>query len=300
MDPLSEVLAAMDLRAAAPSRLEAGGAWSFAFPGHEHLKVGAVLAGACHLVPAGGDPLPLGPGDCYLLAAGRPYVVASDLAVPPVDSASVLPGPWLSTMRYGPDVDRTILVSGTLSVDESAAALLPLPPGVRIAAGSPHAAVLRPTLELLGLETGSDAPGAETMRSQLTHILFIQALRVLLSSADMPGWLGALGDRQIGAALTALHREPARDWTVAELGAAVNMSRSSFAQRFHERVGLPPGEYLIRWRMQAAARALRTSSRTVAAIGGDLGYASEGAFSSAFKRVMGRPPSAYRAVVRLR
>jgi hypothetical protein len=75
-------------------------------------------------------------------------------------------------MHYGPDADRTILVSGTLSVDESAAALLPWPPGVRIAAASPHAAVLRPTLELLGLETGSDDPGAETMRSQLTHSAF--------------------------------------------------------------------------------------------------------------------------------
>jgi AraC-like DNA-binding protein len=296
MDPLSDVLAAMDLRAASPSRLEAAGPWSLAFDGHRHLKIGTVLAGACILIPAGGSPLPLTAGDCYLLSAGHPYVVTSDAALEPVASRIALPGPWLGTARYGrPDGEPTIVVSGSLTYDAVAALVFDsLPPGLRIAADGAHATGLRPILELLGRETAGDDVGAEVMRTQLTRILFIQALRTLRAEGDLPGWLGALGDPRIGAALSLLHERPAHDWTVAELGAAVRMSRSSFAERFHTMVGRPPLDYLLRWRIQKAAHILRTTSRTVAAIGGEVGYASEGAFSNAFKRVTGRPPAHYR------
>ena len=138
------------------------------------------------------------------------------------------------------------------------------------------------------------------MRKQLTHILFVQVLRTLLTprgpaSGVAPGWLGALSDHQVGAALTLLHEQPARRWTVADLAAAVSMSRSSFAMRFRTLVGLPPLDYLVRWRIQTAARALRFTDRTVAAIGADLGYTSESAFSNAFKRVLGQTPSRYRS-----
>jgi AraC-like DNA-binding protein len=81
---------------------------------------------------------------------------------------------------------------------------------------------------------------------------------------------------------------------VAELAAAVSMSRSGFSARFRALVGLPPLDYLVRWRMQIAARALRSTDRTVAAIAADLGYVSESAFSNTFKRVLGQPPSRYR------
>jgi AraC-like DNA-binding protein len=305
MDPLSEVLEVLDLRAASPSRLEAGGRWSLGFAAHQHLKVGAVLAGECWLIAEGAPPRHLTVGDCYLLASSRPYVAASDLDTEPVPSSTALPGPWPSPAYYQTAPDdpaRTILISGSLSFDSAATALLPgsLPPVARIAAGSHQAAVLGPVLQLLGDETAANGPGSAAMRKHLTHILLVQVLRTLLTpggqaDAAPPGWLAALGDRQIGAALTLLHDQPARRWIVADLAAAVSMSRSSFAMRFKALVGLPPLDYLIRWRMQIAARALRSTRRTIAAIGADLGYTSESAFSNTFKRVLGQSPSRYRS-----
>jgi AraC-like DNA-binding protein len=304
MDPLSEVLELLDLRAAAPSRLEAGGRWALSFAGHQQLKIGAVLAGECWLVPDGAEPLHLAAGDCYLLAGRRPFTAASDRETRSVPSGTVLPSPWPVPAYYQATADdpgRTILISGSLSFDDTAAALLTggLPPVSRIAAGSRQAGVVAPALRLLADETAGSAPGAATMRKELTRILFIQVLRALLTGDDPAGpaphgWLAALTDQQIGAALTLIHQHPARRWTVAELAAAVSMSRSSFALRFRALVGLPPLDYLVRWRMQLAARALRTTGRTVAAIGADLGYSSESAFSAAFKRVLGQPPSRYR------
>jgi AraC-like DNA-binding protein len=318
VDPLSDVLALLDLRAAAPARLEAGGRWALSFEGHRHLKVGAVLAGACWLTAGDAEPMRLTAGDCYLLASSHPYVVASDPAAEPVPSRAVLPSPWPGTAYYnlgpagpegpGPertDPERTVLVSGSLSFDETAAALLldHLPPSVRIAAGHRRAAVLRPVLELLGEETAAPAPGSATMRDHLTHILFVQALRTLLGPAaepdgPAPGWLAALGDPAVGTALALMHQRPARRWTVAELAAAASMSRSSFAARFRTLVGQPPLAYLARWRAQLAARALRSTDRTVAAIAADLGWSSESAFSNAFKRGTGQSPAGYRAARR--
>jgi AraC-like DNA-binding protein len=325
MDPLSQVLELLDLRAASPSRLEAGGRWALSFPGHQHLKIGAVVAGQCWLIPDQTAPQHLTAGDCYLLVSSRPYTAASDdpasSAAPlsPVPASTVLPSPWPTPAYYQTTPDdpgRTILISGSLSFDDTAAALLldRLPPLSRIAAGSPQASVVAPALQLLAAETAgtaSTAPGSAVMRKQLTCILFIQVLRALLETGETPGpdsgnasgeasgpaspgWLAALRDPQIGAALTLIHQDPARRWTVAELAAAAGLSRSSFALRFRTLVGLPPLDYLVRWRIQLAARALRSTDRTVAVIGAGLGYTSESAFSNAFKRVRGQPPSRYR------
>jgi AraC-like DNA-binding protein len=320
MDPLSQVLELLDLRAASPSRLEAGGRWALSFPGHQHLKIGAVVAGQCWLIPDQAAPQHLTAGDCYLLVSSHPYTAASaDPGSPvlgsPVPASTVLPSPWPTPAYYQTTPDdpgRTILISGSLSFDDTAAALLldRLPPVSRIAAGSAQASVVAPALQLLAAETAGTAgtaPGSDLMRKQLTCILFIQVLRALLETGEIPGeppgeesgpaspgWLAALRDPQIGAALTLIHQEPARRWTVAELASAASLSRSSFALRFRTLVGLPPLDYLVRWRIQLAARALRSTDRTVATIGASLGYSSESAFSNAFKRVRGQPPSRYR------
>ncbi|MDN3359666.1 AraC family transcriptional regulator [Actinomadura sp. DC4] len=301
VDPLSEVLTLLDVRAALPSRFEAGGRWALRFERHHHVKVGALLAGRCWLTPEGAEPVLLRPGDCYLLASGRPYTSASDPEVEPVDGHAVFEGVHPGTVRHNVaagDLEPTILVGGSVTFDETAAALLldHLPPCVRIGADSHRAQVLRPILELLGEETAGDAPGSMVMREQLTQILFVQALRTLLIADELPGWLGALTDDSVGVALAAIHREPARHWTVAELAAVAGLSRSTFALRFKTLVGLPPLDYLGRWRIRSAARALRSGERTVGSVAAEFGYGSESAFSNAFKRVTGHPPARHRRV----
>lgn len=109
---------------------------------------------------------------------------------------------------------------------------------------------LRATLRLMALEADSLRPGGETVITRLSDVLVVQALRAWLDGdpAAKSGWLGALQDPQIGRAVSLIHREPGRDWTVASLADQIAMSRSAFAARFTDLVGEPAMRYVTRWR----------------------------------------------------
>ena len=139
-------------------------------------------------------------------------------------------------------------------------------------------------------------PGGETVITRLADILVIQAIRswIARDPAARTGWLGALRDAKIGRAIALIHRDPARDWTLASLAAEVAMSRSAFAARFTELVGEPAMHYLGRWRMYVGADLAEGGERALGDVAGRLGYQSEAAFSRAFKRFMGISPGAAR------
>lgn len=138
-------------------------------------------------------------------------------------------------------------------------------------------------------------PGSFLVAQHLAHMMLIQALRMDLAEAPNggTGWLAALADKQLGVAISAMHSEPARRWTLQALAERACMSRSAFAQKFKDAVGVAPMEYLARWRMLLAADRLENSSEPVSAIALSLGYESESAFSTAFKREMGDSPRRY-------
>ena len=133
------------------------------------------------------------------------------------------------------------------------------------------------------------------MLNRLTELLFIQIIRLWIDqqAEASVGWVGALRDQFISAALDLIHQSPAHKWTVNELAEAVALSRSAFSARFTELVGEPPMTYLTRWRMLRATRLLKNevSMETIAEV---LGYESEAAFRKAFKREIGIPPAQYR------
>ncbi len=145
-------------------------------------------------------------------------------------------------------------------------------------------------------ESHARRPGAEAMLARMSEMMFVDAVRRYADElpAETAGWLAGLRDRFVGRALAMMHEQPARDWTIEELGRRVGLSRSALHERFVELVGLPPMQYLAQWRMQAAARLLLDTRATVAAIALDVGYDSEAAFARAFKRIVGKPPAAWR------
>lgn len=150
-------------------------------------------------------------------------------------------------------------------------------------------------MRLLIRESASQQHGAEVMLRRLTELLFIQVVRLWMTqqAETSVGWVGALRDQPISAALSLIHQSPERQWTVKALADAAALSRSAFSARFTELVGEPPMTYLTRWRMLRATRLLKNEVR-VEAIAEMLGYESEAAFRKAFKREIGIPPAQYR------
>jgi AraC-like DNA-binding protein len=131
--------------------------------------------------------------------------------------------------------------------------------------GEARALALQGTLQLLAMETGQPGLGSSLLVSRLADIVFVQAVRahVAAHGESQAGWLAALGDARIGPALRAMRKDMARDWTMASLATAASLSRSAFAQRFRERVGQAPLEYLTQWRMFKAGNMLGQGNAAV-------------------------------------
>jgi AraC-like DNA-binding protein len=134
------------------------------------------------------------------------------------------------------------------------------------------------------------------MLTRMAELMFVEVVRrhVEQLSTQQSGWLAGLMDPVIGPALGKLHEHPAQPWTLAELAREIATSRTVLTERFTRLVGLPPMLYLKRWRVQLAAEQLSRGTSKVAAIGAQVGYDSEAAFSRAFKRETGVSPAAWR------
>lgn len=297
MDPLSEVLSLLETRSSYFTGLRTGGRWAIDIPPPDGIKFNAVVEGSCWLtVEHAGPPVLLHEGDCFLLTEPRRFSLASDPSVPPVPAADIYRFVENGIAHYGEPKDF-FLIGGRFSFEDNVQLLLGgLPPVAIVNGHSEQAEVLRWTLQRLAHEFGSRSPGTSLMIRHLAHMMLVQILRCYADSRahGETGWLAAFADTRIAAALDSIHAEPARRWTVDDLAARCNVSRSTFALRFKQRMGFGPLEYLMRWRMQLATRELRHSEAPISVIAQSLGYDSDSAFSHAFKRVVGRSPRDYR------
>jgi AraC-like DNA-binding protein len=213
-------------------------------------------------------------GDFVLLPRGDRHAISGDGASGPVR--------WLC---------------GTFTIgDREASHLLGSLPAVIILRGGDGAALealegLEVARRMLVLEMQSPSQGSAVMVSRILDLIFIQIMRTWAAGADAePNWLAGAFDPQIGLALSAIHRDPGREWSVEELARVSNLSRSSFAARFVTRVGKPPATYLAHVRLDAATTLLRDTFLPIAHIAEKVGYTSEAAFSRAFKNRYGAPP----------
>lgn len=295
MDPLSDILSLLKPRNLLSAGFEAGGDWAVQFPDQQqNIKTGAIVRGRCLLWVEGVDePVQLEQGDCFLLPAGRPFRMASAPGVPALRAEEIFPAFRRGgILRLGGGEDF-FCVSSRFSLDGRHAGILldTLPAMVHLT----DAPDLRWAMERMMAELRDDRPGAFLVLRHLAHMMLVQALRLHLATGPTQGagWLYALSDRQVGAAIGVLHGDPAHPWTLQELARHAGMSRSSFAQRFKALVGVAPMEYLTRWRMLLAGDRLLTGREPVSAIALSVGYQSESAFSTAFKRVLGCPPRDY-------
>jgi AraC-like DNA-binding protein len=297
MDPLSEVLSLLKMHSYACGGFDVGGDLCLQFAKHAGIKCYAVVSGEGWLSIEGvADPVQLNSGDCFVLPQGRPFCLATGLGLPPVDFRTLRGDAKNGSVASYNGGGKFFIVGGhfALSADHASILLGALPPFVHLQKQSDKA-VLRWSIERLMEELREPQPGGGLIAQHLAHTMLLQALRLHLSDGQQGrvGWLFALADKQIGAAITAMHEAPGHRWTVQELAERIGLSRSVFAQRFKDTVGESPMEYLTRWRMLLAGDKLVNSTDPVSVISLALGYESEAAFSTAFRRVMGCSPRQY-------
>ena len=313
VDVLSDVLRAVRLSGAIYFDLELTSPWVAEAPPSAEIAA-TVIPGAqrvieYHVVTRGSawghavgqPPIRLGEGDVLIFPQGDPHVLSSEpgmRATPQMAMYRTRTTPLVHEFGGG-GPDRAHVVCGFLGLDDRPfnPLLGALPATIHLPAATPDAPTgwLGLLSQIAAAESGRPTPGSENVLARLSELLFVEALRRHLASlpASQGGWLAGVRDDLVGRALAALHASPAADWTVDTLSRTVGASRSVLAERFTALVGQPPMQYLALWRMQLASRLLG-DGQSVAAVATAVGYASEAAFSRAFKKLVGAAPSRWR------
>jgi AraC-like DNA-binding protein len=287
VDVLSDAIAAVRTGRPSSSRLRTSAPWCYRFDRYDGAGFHVLLAGTGWLIPEHGAPAPLETGDAVLVPHGSAHVLSCS---PGADGA----------VPFGAAADdpdgRTEFLCGTYRLDRTRGhpLLAELPEVVHIPARLGRHPELRAAIDLLAHEVGGDRPGRSAVTGDLLDLLLVYMVRAWLDENPHTGWQRALHDREIAAALSALHTDPAARWRIEDLAAHVGLSRATLARRFTALTGQPPIAYLTWWRMTTAARLLRGTDRPLPDIARQVGYESPFAFSHAFKRHSGRTPGRYR------
>jgi AraC-like DNA-binding protein len=297
-DPIAAAIGLLRPRTVVDPGFHAAGSWAVRFEAFGYVRIGGVEQGECWLALDGHEPVLLREGDIYLLVNPPSYLLASDLTAEPLTATSVWDSTANGVARIGPEAEQDLyLCGGSFRFDDSNASILldVLPPLVHVQAADPRNAMLANVSKLLVAEVENNAVGSSLVLDHLVQILFVHGLRAYAEQTDRPaGWLGAISDDDIGAALRAMHADVAHRWTLNELAGIARMSRSAFAVSFKKQVGTAPLDYLIQWRMSLARDALRRNTRSISELAVATGYESESAFSTAFRRVVGASPKQFR------
>ena len=298
-DPIADVMGLLRPRTVVPAPLHAASPWAVRFEPFPHVKLGVVVDGQCWLTLDGLEPVLLNEGDFYLLGHPPPYTLSSSLDEVQARPAAGLPQNTTGRgFRIGTDADEDSYTCGvdfTFAAGDTSMLLDVLPPVVHVRADDPRGPLFMNLASLLVFEIESPSVGQSLVLEHLAQIIFVHMLRAHADNAEQPsGWLAALADDGVGAALRAIHADVSHRWTLAELAEIGQMSRSAFAAAFKAKVGTPPLTYVIKWRMTLARDALRKGGWSNSELAAATGYESESAFSTAFRREVGSSPRRYR------
>lgn len=310
-DLLSDVLTRLSVQGTLYFRTEFTPPFGVRVPDYVNVaRFHYVFKGTCRLTVAGlAEPVVLEQGDLAIIPHGASHcLLSADLS----DDAAV---PLETVLEQSGYDGRSVLVYGGAEAGDTSTAtetriicghfsfapggrhliLERLPAYLHIKRyGESAGAWLSETLRLIGAEAEHGLPGSELIALRLAETVFAHAIRYHLREAEAAqGPLAGFADRQVSRALEAIHAKPERQWTVEELAREAGMSRSGFAQKFVALLEVTPMEYLKRWRMQVARDAIATRGFSVSEAADSVGYASEAAFSRAFKTETGRTPSSF-------
>lgn len=299
MDPLSQVVRLSKPRSYTVGATDVGGEVAIAFPAHSGAFLYSVARGQCWLEVDGGDePTLLRAGDCVVLCRGRPFVLASDLALPRTDAATLFDGRGNGSIESWNGGGGCMMFAAHFEFEDGFSRFIfdRLDAVIRIHDRTARAA-LRQAIEQMIEELQTARPGHEIIVEHLAHIALVKVLRFHLSEAaqQRAGWLYALADQKLSPVIAAMQSEPGRPWTVEMLGRVANLSRTAFAIRFKAATGTAPLDFLTQLRMLIAAEKLSRPGGRISVIAEEVGYESESSFSAAFKRVMGTSPRRYAA-----
>ena len=300
MDALTDVIGLLRPETVLLGGMAGAGRWGVRVPEQPGPTFYLVTEGRCWFQAEEGDPLELGAGD-YVLSA-RPHAdsfvsepgVKTELSDDAFKAAHWVDG----EVRVGdPDLaPETRILGGLIRCDPANADLLIglLPRFVCVRATEQAASRLHTLVAIVREEADSARPGRDAILCRLIEVMLIEILRRQSDALAPPvGLLGGLAHPRLARALGHIHADVARGWTVGELARRVGMSRSVFARRFCEAVGVAPVEYLLNWRMALAKDALLRRGGSLDEIAEAVGYKSASAFSTAFSRRVGCPPSEY-------
>lgn len=307
LDYLSDILNRLSLEGTLYFRTSFTEPWGVTVPSYQNVaRFHYVHKGDCIVKVANSDKnIHLRQGDLILVPHGASHTLTCRITdpdeAPPLDDVLQKSGyDGNGLLVYGgiEPAHDTQLICGHFSIAPGSKHVLfeRLPPLIHINDYGPDVGDwLDTTLRLIGSEAGQSKLGGDIIALKISEAIFAQAIRRCIEmSEDKATELSGFADANISRALNAFHKDPAKQWTVDELAREAALSRTSFAVRFSEKLGLTPMQYVTSWRVQLARDALLTRNASVAEAADQAGYASEAAFSRVFKKEMGLSPAKYR------
>jgi AraC-like DNA-binding protein len=287
MDVLSDAIAAMRTGRPSSNRARVDSPWAYRFDAYDGAGFHVLLRGNGWVTPIGSAPIALTAGDVVLLPYGSAHLLSGtenpERTIPLEQAVAAANGDTdFLCGKYRFDHTRTHPL------------LAELPEVVHVPAHLGRHPELRSAIDLLAAEATDERSGRDAVIAGLLDLLLVYIVRAWLDEHADGGWPRALRDREVAAALTALHTDPAAPWRIEDLAAHVGLSRATLARRFTALTGQPPMAYLTWWRMTTAARLLRQTDLPLPGIAREVGYGSPFAFSHAFKRHFGHTPGRYR------
>ncbi|OIQ48992.1 HTH-type transcriptional regulator YesS [Pseudodesulfovibrio hydrargyri] len=307
-DVLSEIFSTLRLNGSLYFRARLSGAYAVEVPRERRtIRFHLVRQGACLVSVPGERDVELGRGDLIIIPDGAPQVLSAGEGIPAAPLGDVLAKfpveDGMLTCAVPPSPDARFpsvdLLCGYCVFDEAVdhPVLKALPRSMVLRSRDlSDVPCARAALDLLAMEAEQEGPGMIGVVSRLIEIVFLQAVRGR-GNEDAPhlaDFTAALRDSNVSEALQAIHRDPGAGWTIESLASAAGMSRARFADRFAKLVGVPPINYLAKWRLMKGRALLAETSASLEDIAVRCGYASAASFSRRFKQEFGLGPGAYR------